>query len=599
MEREQPSPTAVPEQKTLALLWRGLSYLKPYTRLTVGIYVAMLFINGINLITPQFIRWIIDQGIYLKNLRLLSYSVMGLILFALIKGSIQYLQGNWTEQASQGVAYDLRNQLQHKLNQLSFAYHDKTQTGQMLSRAMQDVERLRFLTGRAILRIVEGMVLMLGTAVLLISMNSRLAILVVLILPVYIYRTYAFNRQYRPLAIQVQDQLGSLTSTLEQNLRSAQIVKGFGQEQAEIERFTLENQRWFELDTWSARLEAVNVPLLDMIANIGSVLILVYGGYLVAGSRLTLGELVAFSTYLAQLTRPMSRIGRILPNLSIAASAAERVFGILDADVEVRAPAQAISLAKLQGYVRFDRVWFTYDQVYPILQDISFEVQPGQIVALLGATGSGKSTIVNLLARFYDPTEGRVLVDDIDLKAIDLAFLRRQIGMVFQDSRLFATTVRENIAFGRPDASEEAILGAARDAQVSEFLKDLPQGLDTMVGERGVNLSGGQKQRISIARALLTDPRILVLDDATSSVDARTENLIQQGMDRLMHNRTAFIIAHRLSTVRKANLILLLEKGRIIARGDHPTLMLHSPQYARIYEMQLRPQDAAERKEQG
>lgn len=572
------------------LLWRCFQYLRPYWKLEAGIYGLMILINLVNILVPQFIRWGIDGGIYGGDLPLLGRAVGGLLLLTLVKGFMTFYQGQWTETASQSVAYDIRNELLRKLASLSFSFHDRTEAGQILSRAMQDVERIRFLTGRAVLRIVEGVVLILFTAVALLRMNSTLAFLIILTLPLLLHRAYNFGKQFRPLSLEIQNQLGVLTTQLEQNLRGARIVKAFAQENDEIERFRRENKKWFVLSAKSARVQAVNAPMLDMIANLGTVFIIWYGGWLVIQGQLSLGELVAFTTYLAMLVRPIRLMGRIIPVLAIAASAGERLFSILDAPVEVADLPDATPLPRLNGRVQFENVSFAYHNNHAVLHDINFTAEPGQIVALMGTTGSGKSTLINLVARFYDPTAGRVLIDGRDTATHTIASLRQQIGFVMQDTILFAASIRENITFGRPQASEAEIIQAARDAQAHEFIMAMPDGYDTTVGERGVTLSGGQKQRLAIARALITDPRILILDDATASVDTQTEQLIQKALDRLMEGRTTFVIAHRLSTVQRAQQILLLENGRINARGTHEMLLQSSPLYRRVYELQIQPE---------
>ncbi len=584
----QPIRSSSLPPNTGRILWRCFSYLRPYWQLTVGAYLALMGINALALATPQFIRWIIDRGIRSQDARLLTWSVLALLGLTAIKGVFTYAQGRWTEVASQGVAYDLRNAIHRKLAGLSFSYHDRAETGQLLSRAVQDVERVRFLTGRAFLRLTDGAVLLIGTAAVLLWMNPSLALLALATMPLLAHRALVFGRQFRPLSLEIQNQLAVLTTRLEQNLRGARIVKAFAQEEAEIARFDRENDRWFALSAQAARLQAFNLPLMDLVASIGTVFIIWYGGQLVIRNQLTLGELVAFSTYLAQLFQPVRRLGMIISALAQAAAAGERIFEILDAVSEVTDRPGAIELPPCRGHVRFEHVSFAYFGRHRVLNDISFEALPGQIVALLGATGSGKSTIINLIPRFYDPTEGRITIDGYDLRDVTLASLRAQISIVLQETTLFAASIRENIAFGRPDASFEEIVAAAQAAQAHEFIEQMPHGYDTLVGERGVTLSGGQKQRVAIARALLKDPRILILDDATASVDAETERLIQIALERLMRGRTSFIIAQRLSTVRKADLVLVLEKGRIAARGTHEELLRTSGLYAEIYHRQLR-----------
>lgn len=573
---------------TRHILFRCLSYLRPYWRWTAGAYLALLGINALALTIPQFIRWIVDRGIREQDTALLLWSVLALLGLTLLKGVLTFVQGKLTETASQSVAYDLRNAIHRKLAALSFSYHDRTETGQILSRAVQDVERIRFVTGRAFLRLVDGVVLLMGTAVMLIWMNPQLALLALCSVPFLAHRAFYLGRRLRPLSLAVQQQLAVLTTRLEQNLRGARVVKAFAQEDAEIARFERENDRWFNLSVQATRLQAINVPLIDLIANASAVVIIWYGGQLVIQGQLTLGELVSFSTYLAQLVQPVRRLGQIIPALTQAAAAGERVFEILDAESEVRQAPDAVPLPPVRGNVRFEHVSFAYFRRHRVLTDITFEASPGQVIALLGATGSGKSTIINLIPRFYDPTEGRITIDGYDTRTVTLSSLRDQIGIVLQETMLFATTIRENIAFGRPNACEQEIVEVARAAQADAFIRQMPNGYDTLVGERGVTLSGGQRQRVAIARALLKDPRVLILDDATSSVDAETEQLIQQALERLMRGRTSFVIAQRLSTLRMADLILVLDKGRITARGTHEELLRTSGLYAEIYHHQLR-----------
>jgi ATP-binding cassette subfamily B protein len=577
---------------TIPILLRCFSYLRPYWRMTGGVYLAMLAITAITLATPQFIRWIVDRGIGGGDTRLLGFASLALLGLTLLKGVLTFWQGMWAERSSQGVAYDLRGALHRQLLTLSFSYHDRAETGQLLSRGIQDVERVRFLTGRAVLRIVEALILLLGTFGALAAMNGRLALLSLATMPLLAYRALVFGREFRPISRAIQNQLAVLTTRLEQNLRGARVVKGFAQEQAEIARFDAANEHWFALSAKGARLGAINTPLLDLIANIGTVFIIWYGGLLVIRNELTVGELVAFSTYLGQLVGPVRRLGTIIPNVAESAAAGERIFEILDATPEVRDAPDAVALPPVTGQVRFDHVSFAYFGRHRVLDDITFEAEPGQSIALLGATGSGKSTIINLIPRFYDPSAGRITIDGHDIRNVTLASLRDQISIVLQESTLFATSVRENIAFGRPDASLDDIIAVAELAQAHEFITALPYGYDTEVGERGVTLSGGQKQRVAIARALLKNPRILILDDATASVDTQTEHEIQLALRELMRGRTSFVIAQRLSTLRAADLILVLDQGRIAARGSHTELLRSSGLYAEIFERQLRPQQA-------
>jgi ATP-binding cassette subfamily B protein len=593
-----PNPTAAhstpltgPEPGSGRVLIRCFGYLRPYWRLPAGAYLIVLAISALALAIPQLIRWGVDQGIDGRDTRLLGWSVIALLGLTLLKGILSFFQGRWTEIASQNVAYDLRNAIHRKLSSLSFSYHDHAQTGQLLSRAIQDVERIRFLTGRATLRLAEGAILLLGTLAALIWMNPRLALLAMATMPVLVLIAFRFGYLFRPLSLEIQQQLAVLTTLVEQNLRGARVVKAFAQEDAEVARFDCENDTWFGLSTRAVRLRAVNVPLIDFVASIGTVFIIWYGGSLVINNQLTLGELVAFSTYLSQLVVPMRRFGVIIPALAMAAASGERIFEILDTVSEVEDAPDAKPLPPLRGHVRFESVSFAYFGQQQVLKDLTFEALPGQVVALLGATGSGKSTIINLIPRFYDPTAGRITLDGHDPRFVTLSSLRDQVGIVLQETTLFAATIRENIAFGCPGATEQEIIAAAKDAQAHQFITEMSDGYDTEVGERGMTLSGGQKQRVAIARALLRDPRILILDDAMSSVDTETERLIQLALERLMRGRTSFVIAQRLSTVRLADLILVLENGRIAARGTHDELLRTSGLYSEIYHHQLRPQE--------
>jgi ATP-binding cassette subfamily B protein len=422
----------------------------------------------------------------------------------------------------------------------------------------------------------------------MIWMNPKLGLLAMISIPLLVIQSVRFGRIYRPLSLEIQKQLGVLTTRVEQNLRGIRVVKTFAQENAEIARFSIENQKWYDLSALAAKLQANNMPTLNLIANISSVAILLYGGILVINQSLTLGALVAFTTYVAQLISPVRFLGMVLPAITQAAVSAERVFEIIDTIPTVVEEPGCPDLKMENGEVRFENVSFAYGKQSGVLKDVSFTAHPRQVIALLGPTGSGKTTVVNLIPRFYDRTSGRITIDGTDIRDVNLASLRSQIGMVLQETTLFASSIHENITFGKPDATQAEIEAAAKDAQAHEFILEMANGYDTKVGERGVTLSGGQKQRLAIARALLTNPRILILDDATSSVDSETEHLIQLALERVMKGRTTFVIAHRLSTVHSADLILVMDKGHIVASGKHEELLQTSPLYQNIYHQQLK-----------
>jgi ATP-binding cassette subfamily B protein len=566
-------------------------YLRPYWKQTAGAYASLLGILALNTLIPQLIRWIIDTGIGQKQPAILTWSVLAMLGLTLLKGVFTYLQGKLSETSSQSVAYDLRNEIQKKLTQLSFSYHDQSETGELLSRAVQDVERVRFLTGRATLRILDGILMLVVTMIMMLIMDYRLALLILVTMPLLVIQALRFGTRYRPLSLQVQKQLAVLTTAVEQNLRGSKVVKAYAQEDVEIERFEKENSRWFDLSVLSGRMQAINMPLLFLLANLGTVIIVLYGGNQVIQDKLTIGVIIAFITYLGQLIEPIRRLGLIIPAVAIAGSAAERIFNIFDQVPEVKDEPDAIPMKSIQGHVQFEHVSFDYG-TRRVLKEINFEVIPGQTVALLGSTGSGKSSIINLIPRFYDPSTGRILVDGMDIRHVSLHSLRSQIGIVMQETTLFATSIKENIAFGCSNVSEDEIIEAAKAAQAHDFIMETSNGYDTRVGERGSTLSGGQKQRLAIARALLLNPRILLLDDATASVDTETEHLIQLAFARLIQGRTTFVIAHRLSTVRNADQILVLDAGHIAAQGTHESLLSTSHLYRTIYNQQLKKQES-------
>ncbi len=581
----------LPKLKRNVIL-RCMGLLRPYWKKTAGAYATMVIIDLIAMVNPQLIRWAVDSGLGVDNSQILLLAVGGMLVLVIIKGFLTYLQGLWTEIASQSVAYDLRNQLQKKLTDLSFSFHDQSEAGDLLSRAIQDVERIRFLTGRASYRIIEGVFLLILTAGAMFIMNPWLGLLGLLFMPLLAVQSAHFGKKYRPLSSRIQKQLAVLTTRVEQNLRGVRVVKTFAQQEAEIERFEKENQDWFSLAAYGSRLQSTNMPALTLISNLASVAMLLVGGYLVIRQSLSLGVLVAFTTYMAQLISPMRFFGMILPAISMASASAERVFEILDKIPDVQESPDAKTLKIKKGEIRFENVSFSYGSQGGILNGISLEAHPNQVIALLGPTGSGKSTVINLIPRFYDPTEGCIFIDGHDIREVTLSSLRSQIGIVLQETDLFSSTIGENISFGRPGATRQEIESAARIAQAHDFIIQMKDGYETHVAEKGSTLSGGQKQRIAIARALLLDPRILILDDATSSVDAGTEQLIQIALENVMKNRTTFVIAHRLSTVQRADVILLLDKGAIIARGKHADLLSSSSLYQDIYRRQLSPREA-------
>jgi ATP-binding cassette subfamily B protein len=515
-------------------------------------------------------------------------AIAAIVAFAAVRGVFAFLQVFWAERNSQSVAFELRNDLFAKIQRLSFSYHDRNQTGQLMIRATDDVDKVRLFIGQGLVQLVGAVVLLTGTLTILFSTNARLALVALPILPVAFVLFVAFGMISAPLFAQVQKKLSALNTILQENLAGIRVIKAFTREREEQTKFQKANDAVMQQQIVVARVFTFLFPLVFLVANLGQASVLYFGGQQIVAGTLTLGEWQEFSLYLIYLFMPVAQFGFIITQLGQAAASAGRIFEILDAKSDVTDKPGAKTLPAVTGQVRFENVTFRYfSSGAPVLNAVSFEAQPGQTIALLGATGSGKTTIINLLPRFYDPSEGRILIDGHDLRDVTLDSLRSQIGIVLQETTLFSGTIRDNIAFGRSEASFEEVVAAARAADAHEFITSFPQGYDTPVGERGTTLSGGQKQRLAIARALLLDPRLLVLDDSTSSVDLTTEARIQQALDRLMKGRTSFVIAQRITTVMGADQILVLDKGAIVARGTHAELLEDSPIYAEIYRSQL------------
>jgi ATP-binding cassette subfamily B protein len=521
-------------------------------------------------------------------------SAGGLIVaFALVRGAFAFTQAYMGERVSQSVAFDLRNELFAKIQRLSFSYHDRHRTGQLMVRATDDVEKVRTFIGQGLLMALQSLVLMTGTLIILSLTNLRLMLIILPILPLAFALFMVFGGIARPMFEMVQRKLSAMNAVLQENVAGIKVVKAFNRERQQQERFGRAADDYMGQMLRVMRLMTFLMPTIFLLANLGQAVVLYFGGRQIIAGTLTLGEWQKFSLYLVFVFIPVGQLGFIITQMSQAAASAGRVFEILDARSEVADEPGSRPLASVRGRVEFKEVTFRYfGGETPVLDGVSFTAQAGQTVALLGMTGSGKSTVINLIPRFYDPSEGQVLIDGQDIRQVRLESLRAQIGIVLQETTLFSGTIRDNIAFGRSEASMEQVIAAARAAAAHDFIREFPQGYETPVGERGTTLSGGQKQRLAIARALLLDPRILILDDSTSSVDLQTEYQIQKALDRLMVGRTSFVIAQRISTVLNADQILVLDKGRIAASGNHEELLDTSEIYAEIYSSQL-VEDAA------
>ncbi len=584
-----PGNTAAQPGGTKALL-RALAFLASYRGDAGGAFLAVIVVSAANLVAPRLLGYAVDSGIAAGDRNAVVYATVGLVAVAAVRGLFTFLQGFLAERASQGFAYDLRDALFAQIERLSFSYYDRTETGQLLTRVTSDVEQIRSFAGSGIVQMAAAVVMLIGSTVLLLLLNWQLALVSLTIIPAILLLLLRFITAIRPLFGQVQQVLGRLNTVLQEDLAGVRVVRAFGREGYETARYRAINEELLDKNLQTVRGFANNFPAVGFFGNLGTLLVVWFGGYQIIGGRLTVGELIAFNSYLSFLLFPVLTIGFQAAGISRAGASALRVFEVLDAEREVQDAPDATVLPPLRCEVAFEDVWFRYPGgERDILRGVSFRVQPGQTVAILGTTGSGKSTLVSLIPRFYDATGGAVKLDGHDVRGVTLESLRGQIGIVLQETLLFSGTVRENIAYGKPNATHDEIEAAARDAQADGFVQDLPQGYDTIIGERGVGLSGGQRQRIAIARALLINPRLLILDDSTSAVDAETESLIHAALDALMRDRTrtVVVIAQRIGTVRSADNILVLDEGVVAAQGTHEELLHDSPLYNDILGSQI------------
>jgi len=581
----------------LEVLARLFISLRPYWRTLVLVGMLLLLLAGLELIPPLITRSIIDDVIPtgdLQRLALLLGALVGAyLLIRLANFGDLYLRHALGER----FLYDLRVRLYAYLQRLSLSFFERTSTGELMSRLTNDVNSLEsFVTHGSSLTAVD-LVRLLATTVLLFVLDWRLALIVLAPMPILATALRWFNRRVRPLYRQVRARLGDINAQLQDNLAGMRVIQAFAQEDAALDRFATESESYYRARVRAIRTWSSFFPAFRFVASMGPVLVLGFGAWLVMGERTSLGTMVAFLAYVTSFYDPIHRLTEVDNVIQQAIAAGERIFELLDRQPEVCDAPEALPLDDVHGRVGFEDVHFRYGEGDEVLHDVEFTMAPGEVVALVGPSGAGKTSIANLLSRFYDPIHGRVLLDGHDLRQIQLASLRQHVAVVLQETFLFNTTVRENIRFGKPDATDEEITGAARAAHAHEFIEQLPGGYDTELGERGVRLSGGQRQRLALARAILADPRVLILDEATSSVDAEAEYLIQQALQEVLKGRTALIIAHRLSTIRNADKIIALEDGRIREVGDHRELLRRGGLYSQLYRRQLEMAMAGEDEE--
>ena len=580
----------------MEVIWRIVKMAFSRKREIAAAYIAMIGATTAYLFLPHLFGQAIDQikvmleggDIVLQSLLWIVGVIIGL---SIVRGALSFFQNYFGEAVSQYVSYDLRNKLYDHVQHLSFGFHDRNHTGQVMSRAITDVENIRMFVNMGIVRTPYFMSLFVVVAVILIRMDWQLGLASIGFVPVVLVISGVVRLRLREAWLKIQDMMADLNTILQENLTGQRVVKAFASEDFENRKYNDKSQEVSDAFIDAEKLRAANNAFTLFSFQMGLAIIILFGGWRVINTDLTIGQLASFIFYMQILAMPVRMSGFLVNSYARAASGGQRLFEILDTESDVVEKPRARELERVEGHVRFENVSFSYEEGKPVLRDISFEAEPGKVVALLGPPGSGKSSVANLLPRFYDVGAGRITIDGIDIRDTTLKSLRQNIGIVQQDVFLFGDGLRANIAYGREDAPLEDVIQAAKIAQMHDFISSLDGGYDTEVGERGVNLSGGQRQRMSIARAVLLDPPILVLDDSTSSVDANTEDLIRQAMEDVMKGRTTLIIAHRLSTVHRADEIMVMDKGKIVERGTHHELLAMDGKYREIYELQLRPQE--------
>jgi ABC-type multidrug transport system fused ATPase/permease subunit len=575
----------------MRVLLRLIRFIKPYWWASASMLILITGLSLLRLAPPWFAMQVIDKAAAQGDLALAGLYVLGLIAVAAATNGLAALEGYLEQFVGQRVIFDLRNVLYKHLQSQSMAFYDANQTGQLMSRVTNDVGQVQFFLTQGLARLVTTAVTIVAYLTAMLLLDAPLTLVALSVLPLIVF-LQTKTRDIVPLFRKTQQRMADLNTVIQENVAGIKLIQAYGREPHEAGRFDVVNHDIRANRLAVSRLMAVVMPGQEFAAAVSTTLILCVGAARVMDGSLTLGGLVAFQSYALLMWAPVRWIGFINQMGAQAIAAGERVFQILDTPLSVTERSGAVALPRLAGRVRFEGVSFAYGAEQPLLTDIDFAAEPGQTVALVGPSGSGKSTLINLIPRFYDATAGRVLVDGHDVRDVTLDSLRSQIGTVMQETFLFNMTIAENIRYGRPEATDSEVEAAARAAHAHDFIMRLPEGYATYVGERGVRLSGGQRQRIAIARALLVDPRILILDEATSSVDTRTDAMIQGSLDRLMEGRTTLVIAHRLATVQRAHQILVMEAGRIVARGTHRELLRTSPTYAQLYELQFALQQA-------
>ena len=566
---------------------RLLQYMRPYLKELILAVICIVIAAGCNLYLPWIIKDMIDKVLTNKDMMMLNMICIGIVVVFLVRGVFFFGQSYLVSYIGQKVIIDVREVMFRKFQRMPMAYFDRHQTGETMSFITNDVAAIQSaLVDQLIEMVTEGSIL-IGSIVMMLYLDWKLTLLTLVVIPVVGQAMKIFGRKIKRNGTVIQERMADITSLLQESISSIRVVKSFVREKYEIERFSKQNQLNFQAAMKNVQLNSMLTPTVEFLAAISVTFIVWFGGYEVLNDEMTAGALVAFLTYAVNLANPVKRLSRVYGNLQRAMAAVDRVFAVIDLKETITDKPDAKALPETKGEVSISNVTFEYKKGVPALSDISLEVKPGQMIAFVGPSGAGKSTIANLIPRFYEVTSGKIAIDGHDIRDVTLASLREQIGIVPQETMLFSTTVRENIRYGRLDATDEEVEAAAKAANADSFIKELPQGYDTPIGERGINLSGGQRQRMAIARAILKNPRILILDEATSALDTESEKIVQAALDKLMIGRTSFVIAHRLSTIFNADQIYVIDNGHVKEHGTHEELLRNNGLYSHLYNIQF------------
>ncbi len=567
---------------------RLLAYIKPYTRRLALAVVCIIMAAGANLYLPWIIKDMIDDVLMSKDMVMLNLIAAGILVVMFTRGVFYYGQSYLVSYVGQRVIIDVRSVLFRKFQRMPLSYYDKQQTGTVMSYITNDVAVMQSAIVDNLIELVTEGSILIGSLAMMIYLDWKLSLLTLMTIPLVGFAMKIFGRKLKSSSTVIQERVAEITSLLQESISAIRVVKSFVRESYEIKRFEEQNWRNFQAAMKNVKLSSLLTPTVEFLAAIAVTFIVWFGGYEVVNEVITAGELVAFLTYAVNLANPVKRLSRVYAAIQKAMAAADRVFAVMDLDEKITDVPGAKPLPPIKGKVEFKDITFSYKEGQPALQHISLKAEPGQMIALVGPSGSGKSTIANLIPRFYDVDSGVITIDDHDIRQVTADSLREQIGLVPQETMLFSTSVMENIRYGRLEATDEEVIEAAKAANAEEFIKELPEGYDTKLGERGLNLSGGQRQRLAIARAILKNPRVLILDEATSALDTESEKIVQDALDNLMVGRTSFVIAHRLSTIFNADQIFVVENGHLREHGTHEELLAAGGLYSNLYNIQFR-----------